>query len=80
MAPMAAPRMHFFIVVTSLNVSFAWTASAVAGKSCHFSGVYSRKFQGNDCGNPWSEPIEAGTRRLGELVRIHAEAGWAPGR
>jgi DNA-binding transcriptional MocR family regulator len=38
------------------------------------SGRYKNCLRLN-CGNPWSEPIEAGIRRLGELVRQHADAG-----
>jgi DNA-binding transcriptional MocR family regulator len=38
------------------------------------SGRY-KNFLRLNCGNPWNEAIEAGIRRLGELVREHAEAG-----
>lgn len=38
------------------------------------SGRYKNCLRLN-CGNPWSEPIEAGIRRLGDLVRSHADAG-----
>ena len=38
------------------------------------SGRY-RNYLRLNCGNPWNEAIDAGIRRLGELVRAHADAG-----
>ncbi|MBU1237054.1 MAG: PLP-dependent aminotransferase family protein [Gammaproteobacteria bacterium] len=46
----------------------------VPGQLFSASGQYRNCLRLN-CGNPWNEAIDAGIRRLGELVRQHADAG-----
>jgi DNA-binding transcriptional MocR family regulator len=46
----------------------------VPGQLFSASGQYRNCLRLN-CGNPWNEAIDAGIRRLGELVHQHADAG-----
>jgi DNA-binding transcriptional MocR family regulator len=46
----------------------------VPGQLFSASGQYRNCLRLN-CGNPWNEAIDAGIRRLGALVREHADAG-----
>jgi DNA-binding transcriptional MocR family regulator len=46
----------------------------VPGQLFSAAGRY-RNYLRLNCGNPWNDAIDAGIRRLGELVREHAEAG-----
>jgi DNA-binding transcriptional MocR family regulator len=45
----------------------------VPGQLFSASGQYRNCLRLN-CGNPWNDGIDAGIRRLGELVREHADA------